>query len=39
MAIKIIEHNTIEELKREVRDTVDGRYQLRLNTIILAKQG
>ena len=39
MAIKIIEHNTIEELKREVRKTVDGRYQLRLNTIILAKQG
>ncbi len=39
MAIKIIEHNTIEELKREVRDTVDGRYQLRLNTIILAKEG
>ena len=39
MAIKIIEHDTIEELKREARDTVDGRYQLRLNTIILAKQG
>lgn len=39
MAIKIKEYDTIEELRREARDTIDGRYQLRLNTIILAKQG
>jgi len=39
MAIKIQEHNTEAELKREIRDTTDGRYQLRLNTILLAKKG
>jgi len=39
MAIKIKEHETIEELKKEIRESVDGRYQLRLRTILLAREG
>lgn len=38
MAIKIEEHNSIDELRKEVRHSTDGRYQLRLNSIILAKE-
>ena len=39
MALKIKEHDTIEELREKIRYTKDGRYQLRLNTIVLAKRG
>ena len=40
MAIKIKEHETIEELKKEIRQsTDDGRYQLRLRTILMAREG
>jgi transposase len=39
MALKLENHNTIKELKQEWRKAIDGRYQLRLNTIILLKEG
>ena len=31
--------HTIEELKREIRETKDGRYSLRLRCILLRKEG
>lgn len=39
MALKLENHNTLEELKKEMRKSTDGRYQLRINTIILLKDG
>ncbi len=39
MALKLQEHNTLKELKQEMRKATDGRYQLRVNTIILLKEG
>jgi len=39
MALKIEEYDTIKELREKIRYTKDGRYQLRLNTIVLAKKG
>jgi hypothetical protein len=30
---------TIEELKREIRETKDGRYSLRLRCVLLRKEG
>lgn len=39
MALKIEELNTIEELKREIRDSKDGKYQLRVTTVMMAKRG
>lgn len=39
MALKLKNNNTLEELKKEMRKATDGRYQLRLNTIILLKEG
>jgi len=39
MALKIENHNTLKELKQEMRKATDGRYQLRINTIILLKEG
>lgn len=38
MNIKLADYNTIEELQYEARWSKDGRYQLRVNTIILVKQ-
>jgi transposase len=39
MALKLKNNNTLEELKQEMRKATDGRYQLRINTIILLKEG
>jgi len=39
MALKLKNNNTLEELKKEMRKATDGRYQLRINTIILLKEG
>ncbi len=39
MRLKIIEHNTIEALREEASQSVDRRYQARLEVIILAMQG
>ena len=39
MRLKIAEHNTIEELEEEIRAQQPGRYRLRLQAILLAKQG
>ena len=39
MALKLENHNTLEELKQEMRKAIDGRYQLRVNTILLLKEG
>ena len=38
-AITIIEHLTTDDLKKEIRTTRDGRYRLRLQTILLVMQG
>ena len=39
MVIQIKEHETVEELKKNIRESVDGWYQLRLRTILLAREG
>ena len=39
MRLKITDHETEQELKESIRYAQDGRYQLRLRTILLAKQG
>jgi len=39
MRLKIAKHNTIEELEEEIRAQQPGRYRLRLQAILLAKQG
>ncbi len=39
MALKLKNHNTLQELKQEMRKATDGRYQLRVNTIVLLKEG
>ena len=39
MALKLKDKNTLNELKQEMRKATDGRYQLRLHTIILLKEG
>jgi len=38
-AITIIKHNTEEVLRKEISTTKDGRYRLRLQTILLVTQG
>ncbi len=38
-AIKLKEHDTEDELLKEIRSTSNGRYQHRLRTILLAKRG
>jgi len=38
-ALILKEHDTEEDLKTEIRYTKDGRYQLRLRAILLAKTG
>jgi len=38
MSLKIIEYDTEEELKKEIRNTQNGRYQFRLNAIVLIKE-
>jgi hypothetical protein len=38
MALKIEEYDTIKELREKIRYTKDGRYQLRLNTIVILPQ-
>jgi transposase len=38
MAIEVKEHDSIEELKREIRQAKDGKYRNRLQTILLSKQ-
>jgi len=37
--LEVKEYHTIEELKREIRRTKDGRYSLRIQSIILTKEG
>ena len=37
--LELKEHNTIEELKKEIRKTKDGRYLLRVQCILLRKEG
>ena len=37
-AITIKEHNTLEEIEREIKTTCDGRYRLRLQAIHLVMQ-
>jgi len=39
MRLKITEHNTIEELEKEIKSRQPDRYRLRLQAILLAKQG
>jgi len=39
MRIKIVEHNTIDEIENEIKNLLPGRYRLRLQTIFLAKRG
>ncbi len=39
MALKLENKNTLQELKQEMRKATDGRYQLRVNTIVLLKEG
>ena len=39
MRLKIAEHNTIEELEKEIKSRQPDRYRLRLQAILLAKQG
>ncbi len=39
MALKLQDHNTLKELRQEMRKTTDGRYQLRVHTIVLLKEG
>jgi len=39
MRLKIAEHNTIEELEEEIKSRQPDRYRLRLQVILLAKQG
>ena len=38
-AITIIKHNTEEELRKEISTTKDGRYRLRVQTVLLVMQG
>ena len=38
-ALKIENHDSEEELRKEIRETTNGRYQLRLRTVLLAKRG
>ena len=37
--LEVKEYHTIEELRREIRRTKDGRYSLRIQSIILRKEG
>jgi len=37
--IEVKNYHTIEELKREIRNSKDGRYSLRIQCIILRKEG
>jgi len=39
MRLKLEELNTIDELKKEIRNSKDGKYQLRVITIMMAKRG
>ena len=39
MRIKIAEHNTINEIEKELKATLPSRYRLRLQTIFLTKNG
>ena len=39
MRLKIAEHNTIEELENEIKSRQPDRYRLRLQAVLLAKQG
>ena len=38
-AITIIKHDTEEELRKEISTTKDGRYRLRVQTVLLVMQG
>ena len=37
--IKIKEHDSLKELKKEIKNTKDGRYRLKLNVIVQIKEG
>ncbi|WP_456479158.1 helix-turn-helix domain-containing protein, partial [Nautilia sp.] len=37
--LKVRDYHTIKELRREIRDSKDGRYSLRIQCIILKKEG
>ena len=37
--LEVKEYHTIEELRREIRRTKDGRYSLRIQSVILRKEG
>jgi len=37
--LEVKDLHTIDELKREIRNTKDGRYSLRLRCILLRKEG
>ena len=39
MRLQIAEHNTIEELEKEIKSRQPDRYRLRLQAVLLAKQG
>jgi len=37
--LEVKEYHTIEELRREIRRTKDGRYSLKIQSIIFRKEG
>jgi len=39
MKVILKDRDTVDELKKEIREARDGRYQLRLRAILMAKQG